>query len=109
MPQVDITRLIDSYRKNLDSMNQAVHLASETLSTLGQLQAKYFNETLSELGEVMETMKGGQPQDKFIRAGVAVKDSMMKAYEHSTQLGKVLSKAGKQASSIVMDFDKKPK
>jgi phasin family protein len=106
-PNVDFTTVMASYKKNLETIVSANQVAMEVLSSLGNLQSKFMQQTLEDIEDTLETIvkspSSVKPEDSLKACAKISQESWSKAVNHGKSVADMMSKTGLKVSNLLRD------
>jgi phasin family protein len=102
MPNVDVDRILDHHRKNLDALEKASRSAASGASDVFARQREMLEQTLSEVREMASRMQApGSPRELVDRQTEFARKSFEAAVKNAADIGEVISRSSTEALDIL--------
>lgn len=102
VPGMDMQKMADMQRKNIEAVNQANQTAVECMQALSRRQMEILRDTMAETSTMMnELMAQGGPEDKLSRQTQLSQEAFERALAHMRELSDMVSKANTEAMEIM--------
>lgn len=94
-PGFEVNTLLESYRKNMQTIEAAQKAAAETLKDLTQAQSQYARKTMEDLTGLMRHLmaSGNNVQEKFELQSQSLKANVEKAISHNQEISGILNQS----------------
>jgi phasin family protein len=104
LPQVDVDKLVDVYRKNLDDLAKSANDASESAKSVAikqmEIAESAFRETLEQVRDFKPT---GNPQEILSKQTELARQAFDATIDNTRDLAELVKKSGDDALAIVGD------
>lgn len=104
MPNMDVDKILDQHRKNLEALEKAAKSASTGATDVFSKQREILQSTLSEITEMAEQMRSpGSPQDMMGRQAEFARKSFETAVKNASEIGEVMRKSSTETIDILRE------
>ena len=104
LPQVDVTRIMEHHRKNLEAMTKSWQAMASGASEIAQKQRAIFEEAVKDVTEVVKEYKpGGSAQEIMAKQSEFAKKAMEAAIANTRDIAELVQKSSTEAFKIVQD------
>ncbi|MCB1680616.1 MAG: phasin family protein [Rhodospirillales bacterium] len=98
----DVSSLIETQRRNLQTFSEAQQIAFQSLQTIATRQAELLSQIMKEQSSLTsELLKEGKPEDKLARNAELFKKSYEKTLAGMNEISELLQKTNADASSVI--------
>lgn len=102
MPQVDVDKIIDHHRKNLEALEKASRSAAAGASDVFARQREMLEQTLGEVRQMSTGMQmPGNPRELIDRQSEFARKSFEAAVKNASDIGEVISRSSTEAIDIL--------
>lgn len=102
MANVDIDKIIEHHRKNLEALEQSAKTATGGASDVFARQRDVLQQTLHEITELAETMRSADnPRDVMAKQVDFSRRSFESAVKNASEIGEVLRKSSSDSIDIL--------
>jgi phasin family protein len=102
VPGLDVTKLLESQRKDIEALNEAHRLAYAGMQTVAQKQTEILRRTLEEVqAATREAMSGGDPTTLAGRQAQLAQRSLQRTLEDMREIAAVNLKVQTEAFDVV--------
>ena len=102
MPNVDVERIIDHHRKNLETLEKTARAASAGASSVMSRQREMLQDTLREVTEMVQDMgRSGSPQDMVSKQAEFARRSFESAVKNASEMADVVRQSSVEAVDIL--------
>jgi phasin family protein len=102
VPGVDVDKMMESQRKNLEALTNANRAALEGFQAVVKRQSEILGQTLDEASTALQELsKSGTPQDTAALQAAFLKDAMEKALANMRELAELVAKSNAQAFEAI--------
>lgn len=100
MPGIEVEKLVDAQRKNIEAITSANRVAFEGMQAIMQRQGEILRQSMSEASAVMQDMAAaGTPEDRMAKQAEVLK----KAFETALANVKELAEMGAKSNTEAME------
>ena len=100
MPGIEVEKLVDAQRKNIEAITSATRVAFEGMQAIMQRQGEILRQSMSEASAVMQDMAAaGTPEDRMAKQAEVLK----KAFETALSNVKELAEMGAKSNTEAME------
>lgn len=100
MPGIEVEKLVDAQRKNIEAITSANRVAFEGMQAIMQRQGEILRQSMSEASAVMQDMAAaGTPEDRMAKQAEILK----KAFETALSNVKELAEMGAKSNTEAME------
>ncbi|WP_421707415.1 phasin family protein [Algihabitans sp.] len=100
MPGIEVEKLVDAQRKNIEAITSANRVAFEGMQAIMQRQGEILRQSMSEASAVMQDMAAaGTPEDRMAKQAEVLK----KAFETALSNVKELAEMGAKSNTEAME------
>ncbi len=104
MPNVDIDKIIEHHRKNLEALEQSAKTASAGASDVFSRQRDILQQTLHEMAGLAESMRtADNPRDMLEKQVEFSRRSFETAVRNASDIGEVLRKSSSESIEILRE------
>lgn len=104
MPSMDIERVIEHHRKNLEALEKAARSASSGATSLFTRQREMLEETLREITDMAQGLRSpGSPQDMMAKQAEFARRSFETAVKNASEIGEVMRKSSGETIEILRE------
>lgn len=101
-PKIDKEAVMNSHRKNLDTLTEANKMAIEVMKSITQLQGQYIKKAFEDFSGIMkDTMGKVASKETAEKHSQHVKDQIAKAMDHGSAITNTLSKSKKEILELM--------
>lgn len=98
----DMQSLLETQRKNLQTISEAQHKAIENFQAIALRQSEIFSQALAKQSALTsELLKEGKPEDKLAKNAEAIKNSYEQAIANATEISEMVKKANAEAVGLL--------
>lgn len=104
MPNVDVEKIIDHHRKNLEALEKAARSATSGASDVFSKQRDHLQATLREITDMAQGMRApGSPQELMSKQADFARKSFETAVKNASEIGEVVRKSSSEAVDILRE------
>lgn len=104
MPSMDIERVIEHHRKNLEALEKATRSATSGATSLFARQREMLEETLREITDMAQGLRSpGSPQDMMAKQAEFARRSFETAVKNASEIGEVMRKSSGETIEILRE------
>ncbi|QDZ02233.1 TIGR01841 family phasin [Nitratireductor mangrovi] len=104
MPSMDIERVIEHHRKNLEAFEKASRAAASGATDVFSRQRTALEETLREVSEMARDLgSGASPQELMSRQSDFARRSFESAVKNASEIGEVMRKSSSESVEILRE------
>ena len=104
MPNLDVERVIEHHRKNLEALEKAARTATSGATTLFSRQREMLEETLREITDMAQGYRApGSPQDMMAKQAEFARRSFETAVKNASEIGEVVRKSSGETIEILRE------
>lgn len=104
MPSVDVEKIIEHHRKNLETLEKTAKAATEGASNLMAKQRGILQETLREVTDMAQNFRAtGGPQELMSKQADFAKKSFETAVKNASEMADVVRKSSTETIEILRD------
>ena len=104
MPNVDVDKIIDHHRKNLETLEKTAKAATSGASDLMAKQRDILQETLREVTDMAQNFRAGtNPQDMMAKQADFAKRSFETAIKNTSEMAEVVRRSSTETIEILRD------
>lgn len=104
MPTVDVDKIIDHHRRNLQTLEKTAKAATDGASSLMAKQREILQETLREVSEMAQNFRAGaNPQDAMTKQAEFARRSFETALKNASEMADVVRKSSTETIEILRD------
>ncbi len=102
LPGVDLTKMADAQRKNVEALTSANQLAAEGFQAVARRQAEIMRQTLELAAHSMrDLMDQSAPEDRMAKQTELVKSAFESALANMRELAEMVAKANTEAADVI--------
>ncbi len=102
MPSVDVDKIIEHHRRNLETLEKTAKAATSGASDLMAKQRDMLQETLREVTEMAQNFRAGaNPQDMMAKQADFAKRSFETAIKNASEMADVVRKSSTETIEIL--------
>ena len=102
LPQVDVEKMLESQRKNLEALQKSAAASAAGASALIDKQRKNLEQALAEVARVAETYRAGAaPQDFMAKQTELARKSFDSALKNVEEAAEIVCKASDEAIEVL--------
>ena len=102
LPQVDVEKMLESQRKNLEALQKSAAASAAGASALIDRQRKNLEQALAEVARVAETYRAGAaPQDFMAKQTELARKSFDSALKNVEEAAEIVRKASDEAIEVL--------
>lgn len=102
MPGIEMEKLVDAQRKNIEAITSANKVAFEGVQAIMQRQGEILRQSMSEASTVMQDMAAaGTPEDRMARQAEVVKKAFETALANMKELAEMGAKSNTEAMETI--------
>lgn len=102
LPQVDVEKMLESQRKNLEALQKSAAASAAGASALIDRQRKNLEQALAEVARVAETYRAGAaPQDFMAKQTEFARKSFDSALKNVEEAAEIVRKASDEAIEVL--------
>ena len=104
MPNLDVDRMLEQHRKNLEALEKAAKSASTGASDVFSKQRDVLQSTFREITDMAEQMRTpGNPQDMVGKQAEFARKSFETAVKNASEIGEVMRKSSTETIDILRE------
>ncbi len=104
MPTMDVDKILDHHRKNLEALEKAAKSASTGASDVFSKQREILQSTLQEITQMAEQMRApGNPQEMVGKQAEFARKSFETAVKNASEIGEVMRKSSTETIDILRE------
>lgn len=104
VPGVDLERLMEGHRKNMDAMVRAAQATSSGVGAVASKQAEIAQAAFTEVTALVQDFKPtGNPQEVIAKQTEFARKAFEAAMQHTRDIADLIQKSGAEATKIVQD------
>jgi phasin family protein len=104
MPNVDVDKIIDHHRRNLQTLEKTAKAATDGASSLMAKQREILQETLREVGEMAQNFRAGSdPQEAMTKQAEFARRSFETALKNASEMADVVRRSSTETIEILRD------
>lgn len=104
MPSVDVDKIIEHHRKNLETLEKTAKAATAGASNLMEKQRRILEETLREVSDMAQDFRAsGGPQELMSKQTDFAKRSFETAIKNASEMADVVRKSSTETIEILRD------
>ncbi|WP_178130443.1 phasin family protein [Reyranella sp. CPCC 100927] len=104
VPGVDLERLMEGHRKNMDAMVRAAQATSSGVGAVASKQAEIAQAAFTEVTALVHDFKPtGNPQEVIAKQTEFARKAFEAAMQHTRDIADLIQKSGAEATKIVQD------
>lgn len=104
MPSVDVDKIIEHHRKNLETLEKTAKAATAGASNLMEKQRRILEETLREVSDMAQDFRAsGGPQELMSKQADFAKRSFETAIKNASEMADVVRKSSTETIEILRD------
>ncbi len=102
MPNIDFESIINSHRKNMESMSIASQAAAETVKSIAQAQGRYARQAIEDMASYARkaTPSSSNAQEQVDAQAQFIKDEVQKAMSYSKEVSDIWNKSQDKLTKI---------
>jgi len=102
LPGVDLEKLADAQRRNVEALTSANQLAAEGFQAIARRQAEIMRQTLETAGRSMrDLMDQSAPEDRMAKQTELAKSAFETALANMRELADMVTKANTEAFDVI--------
>jgi phasin family protein len=102
LPNVDVQKMLDSQRKNLEALQKSAAASAAGASALIERQRANIEQALAEVAKVAESYRtGGSPQEFMSKQADLARKSFDSALKNVEEAAEIVRKAGDEAIEVL--------
>ncbi|HHZ09343.1 MAG TPA: TIGR01841 family phasin [Rhizobiales bacterium] len=102
LPNVDVEKMLDSQRKNLEALQKSAAASAAGASALIERQRANIEQALAEVAKVAESYRaGGSPQEFMAKQTELARKSFDTALRNVEEAAEIVRKAGDEAIEVL--------
>ena len=102
LPSIDMQKIMESQRKNVEALTAANQLAAEGMQAIYKRQMEILQQSMDEVRDVADTMKDTKdPRDAAAKQAELAKTAYEKALSNMRELAEMTTKANAEASDAI--------
>lgn len=102
MPQVDVDKIIEHHRKNLETLEKTTKAATSGASSLLAKQREMLQETLREVTDMAQSYRTpGNPQEMMARQADFARRSFETAVKNASEMAEVVRQSSTETIEIL--------
>ncbi len=103
MPNLDVSGLMTSQRKNMEAISQANKVALEGMQAVARRQAEIMREAMEEVSKVGQLMGTGatNPQEMSSKQAELARENMERSMERMRELAEMVAKSNSEAFEVL--------
>lgn len=102
MPGIEMEKLVDAQRKNIEAITSANKVAFEGMQAIMQRQGEILRQSMSEASTVMQDMAAaGTPEDRMAKQAEVVKKAFETALANMKELAEMGAKSNTEAMETI--------
>lgn len=104
MPSVDVDKIIEHHRKNLETLEKTARAATAGASSLMDKQRRILEETLREVSDMAQDFRAsGGPQELMNKQADFARRSFETAVKNASEMADVVRKSSTETIEILRD------
>lgn len=104
MPSVDVDKIVEHHRKNLETLEKTARAATSGASDLMAKQRDILQETLREVTDMAQNFRAGSnPQDMMTRQADFARRSFETALKNTSEMAEVVRRSSTETIEILRD------
>ncbi|MCR5859539.1 phasin family protein [Mesorhizobium sp. J428] len=104
MPSVDVDKIIEHHRKNLETLEKTARAATAGASSLMEKQRRILEETLREVSDMAQDFRAsGGPQELMSKQADFARRSFETAVKNASEMADVVRKSSTETIEILRD------
>ncbi|SMH47148.1 phasin family protein [Mesorhizobium australicum] len=104
MPSVDVDKIIEHHRKNLETLEKTAKAATAGASSLMDKQRRILEETLREVSDMAQDFRAsGGPQELMSKQADFARRSFETAVKNASEMADVVRKSSTETIEILRD------
>jgi len=104
MPSVDVDKIIEHHRKNLETLEKTARAATAGASSLMDKQRRILEETLREVSDMAQDFRAsGGPQELMSKQADFARRSFETAVKNASEMADVVRKSSTETIEILRD------
>lgn len=104
VPGVDVERLMESHRKNMDAMMRAAQATSSGMGAVAGKQAEIMQAAFAEVTALVSEFKpAGSPQEVVAKQTEFARKAFEAATQHTRDVADLVQKSSTEAVKIIQD------
>ena len=102
MPGVDLDKMANAQRKNVEALTSANQLATEGFQAIARRQTEIMRQTFEEAGRTMrDMMEHSAPEDRMAKQAELAKTAFESALANMRELAEMVAKANSEAFDVI--------
>lgn len=102
MPSVDVDKIVEHHRKNLETLEQTAKAATAGASSVLAKQREILQETLKEVTDIAQSFRApGNPQDLMAKQADFAKRSFETAIKNASEMAEVVRQSSTETIEIL--------
>jgi phasin family protein len=102
MPTVDVEALVGAYRKNIEAITEASHLATEGMQAVARRQVEIMRDSMQDYAKMMrEVTTATSAEDATARQAALAKHSFESTLAQMRELGEMIAKSSNQSIDVL--------
>lgn len=102
MPDVDVDRIIDHHRRNLEALEKSARASQAGASAILSRQREMLQETLGEITELAQSYRSPEnPQELIAKQADFARRSFETAVKNAGEMAELMSRSGGEAVDIL--------
>jgi phasin family protein len=102
MPNMDVTGLMSSQRKNFEAITQANRVAMEGMQAVARRQAEIMREAMEEVSKASQSMTStSDPQEMSTKQSEMARENMERSMERVRELAEMVAKSNSEAFEVL--------
>jgi len=99
---VDIQGLLETQRKNLQSLSEAQQLLMNNIQAIAQRQSEIISQTMQEQSSITQAlMREGTPEEKISQNAELLQKSYKKIMANATEISEMVKKSNDETSKLL--------
>jgi phasin family protein len=102
LPNIDIDRVLEHHRKNLEALQKSASATATGASTLMARQREMLQENLSEITDMVQSYRvPGNPQDMMAKQADFARKSFETTVKNAGEVAEIVKKSGAESLEIL--------
>lgn len=99
---IDMQSLLETQRKNLQSLSEAQHLVMNNIQAIAQRQAEILSQMMQEQSSItQELMREGTPEEKMSKNAEMFKKSYEQVLANASEISEMVKKSNNETSALL--------
>lgn len=102
LPSIDVERVIDNHRKNLEALQKSASATASGASSLMAKQREMLQDTLREITDMAQSYRvPGSPQEMLTKQAEFARKSFETAVKNASEVADIVKKSGSESVDIL--------